>query len=61
MGVKPKKVASTVHGSDAINAAASGLLASFMAVPALTTPLSLKEMTVTARNENAAEASREGM
>ena len=38
----------------------AGLKASFMAVPALDKPRSLKELTYIARDEPAAEASREG-
>jgi hypothetical protein len=44
-----------------IAAASAGLKASFMAVPALDKPRSLRELTYIARDEHAAEASREGL
>jgi len=63
LGLKPKdKVAFTVSGDEVrIRTASGGLKASFMAVPALKKPRSLKELTDIARKEHAAEAASEGL
>lgn len=63
LGVKPKdKVAIRVEGDEVrIAPSAPRLEASFMAVPALKKPLTLKEMTEIAREEHAQETAREGL
>lgn len=61
--IKPKdRVAIEVDDDEIkIRPLVSGLEASYMAVPALKKPLSIKEMTELAAEEHAQEAAREGL